>query len=178
VLARISTNLNEGVGGGMELLGTAGAGSVWLGSQTTKTVLRISAAKNKVTAVIPLPGAATTPTPAQGYAEGGPMAFAGGKIWFGNPAGIYEVDPSTNTARRLPIKIGALDLWGDITFATGLGSVWVRTSGTRVTRINPGTGRVIGTYPAAGGGGGIAIVGHSLWVANAGKDTTWRERVP
>lgn len=162
----------------MENLGAAGAGSIWLGSQTTKTVLRISAATNRVTAVIPLPGAATTATPAQGYAAGGPMAFAGGKIWFGNPAGIFEVDPSTNTAHRLPIKIGALDFWGDITFATGLGSVWVRTSGTRVTRINPTSGGVIGTYPGDGGGGGIVIVGQSLWVANAGKDTTWRERIP
>lgn len=177
VLARIPTNLNEGVGGGQESLGTAGADSIWLGSQTTKTVLRISAATNKVTSVIALPGAAASATPDQGYAGGAQMAYAAGKVFYGNPAGVFEIDPSTNTARLLAIKIGALDYWGDITFATGLGSVWVRTSGTQVTRIDPASGSVVGTYPAAGGGGGMAIVGHSLWVTNAALDTTWREPV-
>jgi streptogramin lyase len=176
VLARIATNLNEGAGGGQESLGAAGAGSIWLGSQTTKTVLRISAASNKVTDVITLPGGAASPTSAQGYAGGGPMAFAGGKIWYGNPAGVFEVDPASNTATLLPISIGALDGWGDIAFATGLGSVWVRTSGSQVTRIDPSTGKATGTYPATGGGGGLAVVGNYLWVANALTDTTWRER--
>jgi hypothetical protein len=177
VLARIPTNLSEGAAGGQESLGTAGAGSIWLGSETTKTVLRISAATNTVTNVIDLPGAATSATADQGYAGGAQMAYAGGKVFYGNPAGVFEIDPSTNTSQLLPIKIGALDDWGDITFATGLGSVWVRTSGTQLTRINPTSGNVVGTYPAAGGGGGMAIVGHSLWVANAGLGTTWREPV-
>lgn len=177
VLARIATGLNEGAGGGQESLGVAGAGSIWLGSQTTKTIVRISAASNKVTNVTALTGGEASATSAQGYAGGGPMAFAGGKVWYGNPAGVFEVDPTTNIATLLPISIGSLDGWGDITFATGRGSVWVRTSGSRVTRIDSSTGKVTGTYPATGGGGGLAIVGNYLWVANALSDTTWREPV-
>ena len=167
--------LDSGAGNGC--IGVAGAGAVWLGSDVSRTVTRVDAATNKTVAVIPLPGAATQPSPAQGYASGCEMAFAGGKVWYGNPAGIYEIDPATNTATLLRITIGSLAAWGDIVFATGLGSVWVRTSSTSITRIDPATGNVIGSYPATGEGGGLTVSYGSLWVANAGADSTWREPV-
>jgi hypothetical protein len=176
-LATIPTGVSDGAGGGAEYLGTVAAGAVWLGDQTAKTVIRIDTATNKVVAVIPLPGAADQASPAQGNAAGGPMAYAGGKIWYGNPAGVYEIDPTSNGATLLNVKIGSLDAWGDISFATGAGSVWVRTSSSTVLRINPSTGNVVGTYRATGSGGGIAIAFGSLWVANAGSDTTWREPI-
>ncbi len=53
----------------------------------------------------------------------------------------------------------------------------MRTSGKTVTRIDPATGTVVGSYPATGGGGGLAIAYGSLWVANANADTTWREPI-
>jgi virginiamycin B lyase len=175
-LAKVPTGFPGG-GSGNGCVGVAGAGGMWLGSDVNKTVTRIDAATNKIVALIPLPGAATQPSPAQGYASGCEMALAGGKVWYGNPAGIYEIDPATNTATLLRIKIGNLDKWGDIVFATGLGSVWVRTSGTSVTRIDPATGNVIRSYPATGGGGGLTVSYGSLWVTNAGADSTWREPV-
>jgi len=149
-------------------------GSVWIGGPDT--VRRIDGGTNTLT-VIPLPAAKTKPSPNQGYAGGGPMAFAGGKAWIGNPAGIYEIDPGKNTATLRPIRVGNLDQWGNIEMTSGLGSVWARTSGTRASRIDPATGKLVGRYPAAGGGGGVAASYGSLWVTNAGLDSVWREPV-
>jgi len=177
-IATIATGLTDENGGGEASLGTAGAGSVWLSDQLAKTVVRIDAATNKVVAVIPLPGAATQAAASQGYAAGGPMTFAGGKAWVGNPAGVYAVDPATNTAALLRVKIGALNAWGDIAITSAGGSVFARTSGNTVTQIDAASGNVVGTYPAAGGGGGIAKAFGSLWVANAASDSVWREPLP
>ncbi len=96
-LASVGTGLSEYTGS--PSIGTAGGGAIWLGSPDTKTVLRIDAATNKVVAVIPLPGAATEAAPNQGYAGGGPMVFAGGKVWYGNPAGSMRSIPP-RTPRR------------------------------------------------------------------------------
>jgi DNA-binding beta-propeller fold protein YncE len=151
-------------------------GSLWVGPNGTDTVWRIDAATNTVT-VIPLPGAKAYADPNQGYANGGPMSFAGGKAWTGNPAGIYEIDPATNRAKLLPISIGSLFEWGNIDMTAGYGSVWARTSGNQITRISPATGKVVRSYPATGGGGGIAVGFGSLWVTNASLDSVWREPI-
>jgi streptogramin lyase len=156
-----------------ELAGFA-FGAAWVGNPTT--VVRVDAATNTAT-VIPLPGAMSGPEPNQGYAAEAGMAFARGRVWFGNPAGVYEIDPATNTATLLPIRIGNLSQDGNIDFASGAGSVWVRTSGTTVSKLDPATGKVTGTYPAGGGGGGITVAFGSLWVVNAGLDSVWREPI-
>jgi hypothetical protein len=69
--------------------------------------------------------------------------------------------------------------WGDIPIVSGAGSVWLRTSDPKLDRIDPATGRVRATYPAAnaGGGGGLAVAFGSLWVENAGSDSVWREPI-
>jgi streptogramin lyase len=156
-------------------VGATGGGSVWVGDQVDNTVIRASMATNTVTAVIPLPGAVTTGKPDQGHASGGQMLYAFGKLWAGNPAGVYVIDPSTNRATRLDVKIGNLWAWGDIIFSAGDGTVWVRNTDSAVTRLDPKTGKVLGTYPAAGGGGGPYVGNGSLWVSNMGANTVWRE---
>jgi streptogramin lyase len=156
-------------------VGATGAGSVWLGDQADKTVIRVSMATNTVTAVIPLPGAVITGKPSQGHATGGPMVYAFGKLWAGNPAGVYVIDPSTNQATKLHVEIGDLWSWGDIILSAGDGSVWVRNDDSAVTRLDPKTGDVLGTYPATGGGGGQYVGNGSLWVSNKGANTVWRE---
>jgi hypothetical protein len=162
---------------GQVTVGATGGGSVWLGDQADKTVIRVSMATNTVTAVIPLPGAVIAARPGQGHATGGPMVFAFGKLWAGNPAGVYVIDPSTNRATRLDVEIGNLWAWGDIVFSAGDGSVWVRNTDTAVTRIDPRTLKAEGTYPAAGGGGGPYVGNGSLWVSNMGANTVWREPI-
>lgn len=48
-------------------------------------------------------------------------------------------------------------------------------NGSQMDRIDPLTGRLIGTYPADSGG--LAVADGSLWVENAGTDSVWREPI-
>lgn len=182
VLASIPTGSDQLPGGGTLALAGVGYGSAWLTSDASKTVTRISTATNKVTAVIPLAGARTQDEAfpnAGGYIDGAQMAFAGGKAWYGNPAGLFEIDPHTDHAKLIPLRMQPFTEWGDIPVVSGAGSVWMRTSDSRIDRIDTATGRVLATYPAdgGGGGGGLAVAFGSLWVDNAGSDSVWREPI-
>lgn len=182
VLANIPTGSDQQPGGGTLALAGIAYGSAWLASDASRTVTRISTVTNKVTAVIPLAGAKTQDEAfpnAGGYIDGAQMAFEGGKAWYGNPAGLFEIDPQTNNAKLIPLRMQPFTEWGDIPIVSGAGSVWLRTSDTRLDRIDPATGRVLATYPAdsGGGGGGLAVAFGSLWVDNAGSDSVWREPI-
>ena len=184
VLVRIPTGSDQQPGGGALTIGGVGYDSVWLGSDVDRTVIRISTITDRVTAVIPLPGAMTQDQAFHGaadvgYIDGTQIAFADGKAWYGNPAGLFEIDSRSDRARLIRLPMRPFSLWGDIPVVSGAGSIWVRTSDQTIDRVDPVSGRVQGTYPAdsAGGGGGILVVGHSLWVENAGEDDVWRERI-
>ena len=148
------------------------AGSLWLPG--CAWVTRIVLKTNEET-LIPLPGGETEPGPDQGYAVESHAAATPGKIWIGNPAGIYWIDEATNKATVVPgTVIGNLDQWGNIGISAGQGSVFARTGPKIVSRIDPTTGRVVAHYGATGGGGDVAVGFGSLWVTNFGTDTTWR----
>jgi streptogramin lyase len=147
-------------------------GSTWVAGDTA--ISRIDVQTNKVTQVIPLPGGKASGDYTGGYLYGGYGTVLNGKLWVTNPAGLYEVDPTTNTAILLPIRVKPLSQFGDLYVAAGAGSLWMRTSDTSVARIDPATASVVQRYPAAGGGGGIAFGYGSLWVSNAGADSIWR----
>jgi len=150
-------------------------GSLWVISDAA--VSRIDVATNKVTAVIPLPGAQPSGDVNGGYLYGDYTAFTSNAVWVTNPAGLYEIDPTANTAKLVSLDITPFSQVGDITISSAMNSIWVRTGNTSVARIDPASGNVVARYPAAGGGGGIAVAYGSLWVANAGNDTTWREPI-
>jgi streptogramin lyase len=173
VLARIRPGIDISQVG----LAGFGAGSVWAASDTE--VSRIDASTNKVVAIVPLPGAKASGEYAGGYLYGGFAAFAGGKAWLTNPAGVYELDPQTNTAKLLRVRIRPMSAVGDIMIAANAKGVWVRTGNITVARIDPSTASVVHTYPAAraGGGGGITLGFGSLWVANFNVGTIWREAI-
>ncbi len=182
VLASVPTGSDQQPGGGTLTLAGVGFGSAWLASDTDKTVTRISTATDKVTAVIPLTGAKTQDDAfpnGSGFINGAEMAFAGGKAWYGNPAGLFDIDARTNHARLIPLRMHPFSQWGDIPVVSGLGSVWLRTADAKLARIDPATGRLIATYPAdpIGGGGGLAAAFGSLWVENAFNDSVWREPI-
>ncbi|MGN6798135.1 MAG: hypothetical protein ACTHKS_08300 [Gaiellaceae bacterium] len=147
-------------------------GGVWVCSDSA--VSRIDVLTNKVTEVIPLPNSQISGDVPGGNLGGDYGVVFGGKLWVTNPAGLYEVDPATHTARLLPIKVTPMSEFGDLYVVAGAGSLWMRTSNTSVARIDPATGKVVGRFAASGGGGGIAVGFGSLWVANAGADTIWR----
>jgi streptogramin lyase len=182
VLASIATRSDQQPGGGTLTIGGVSYGSVWLASDEDKTVTRISTATNKVTRVIPLVGSKTQdeefPT-SSGYIDGAQMAFADGRAWYGNPAGLFEIDARTNHATLIPLHMQPFTDWGDIPVVSAAGSIWLRTADATIDRVDPATGRGLTTYPAdrGGGGGGVAVAFGSLWVDNAGIDTVWREPI-
>jgi streptogramin lyase len=62
----------------------------------------------------------------------------------------------------------------------GLGSLWLTTSLTQVTRFDPTTMKVLGRYPvdpSGLGSGAITIEDGSLWLTNPEADSIWRDRV-
>jgi streptogramin lyase len=168
-LAAIGTKLPDPNPGGVAY------GSLWVSSNSA--VARIDPNTNKVTALVPLPGAKTEESYAGGYLAGRYAAFAAGKVWVTNAAGLYEIDPSTNTARLIRVPLKPHAEWGDVQIAFARGSLWLRLTDTVVARLDPRTARIVARYPASGGGGGLAIAFGSLWVANAGAHTVWREPI-
>jgi hypothetical protein len=148
-------------------------GSAW--AVTEKTLVRVSTATNAVTSVIPLPGA-ENPVFAMGETGTSYLAMLGGKLWVANYPGLYEIDPTTNVATYTGVKVGPFVEWGDSPVIAANGSLWVRTTDNQVVQMGPDL-RVQHRYPAAigGGGGSIAVAFGSLWVDNAGEDTTSRE---
>jgi glutamine cyclotransferase len=150
-------------------------GSVWVGGCTK--VVRISVATNRVQAVVNLPASPGCPVGnlGIGYFGADRMAFVDGRVYLAAPNHLYEIDPRTNMVRRLPVRARPHEQWGDDTVLWAAGSLWLRVADTIVARIDPRTLRIVATYPAAGGGGGIAVAFGSLWVVNAGDDAVWRE---
>jgi hypothetical protein len=182
VVARISTHSDQQPGGGTLAVGGVGYGSVWLDSDADKTVERISTSTNKLAAVIPLVGAVTQDeafpnASPSGYIDGAQMAFLDGKAWLGNSAGLFEINARTNRAKLIRLRMRPFTAWGDIAVVAGSGSIWVRTADTRIDRVDPTTGKLVGIYRGGYGGGGLAVAFGSLWVENAGADSVWREPI-
>jgi DNA-binding beta-propeller fold protein YncE len=99
-----------------------------------------------------------------------------GQLWFGSDApALARLDLATKEFVPVPIK--AQPNLGDRPLAVGAGGLWWRTSFTKVSRIDPKTGKVTGTFPTASHG--MQAVGFgALWVANSGDSTVWRDRIP
>jgi len=148
-------------------------GSVW--AITEKTLVRVSTATNTVTNVIPLPD---LQNPVFAMGEIGPsfLAVLGGKLWVAQYPGLYEIDPTTNVATYTGVKVGPFVQWGDAPVIAANGSLWIRTTDNEVVQMGTDL-RVQHRYRAGigGGGGSIAVAWGSLWVDNAGENTTARE---
>jgi hypothetical protein len=172
VLARIGPQTDDTPNGGADGVWD---GSLWVSGDSS--ISRIDVTTNKVTAVVPLPGALPSGDKPGGYLYANFGVFAFGKFWASNAAGMYVIDPATNVAHKIAVPLHPRSQGGDVPVVAGAGSVWVRTGDTTVVRIDPTTEQAIETYPAAGGGGGIAVAFGSLWVANGGLSTVWRTPV-
>ena len=155
-------------------VGGVAYGSAWV--ITKKTVDRIDTATNKVTTVIPLPHVEDA-VYAMGEVGPSSIALANGKVWLVQYPGLYEIDPATNLAKLTSVRAGPFSQWGDVPLVAKQGSLWLRTTNTKIARVDPHTATVVATYPAAGGGGGLTVAFGSLWVANAGRNTVWRETI-
>jgi streptogramin lyase len=146
--------------------------SVWIYSDAA--ISRISTDTNRVRAIIPLRGGKPSGESVDGYCYGGFGAVVAGRLWVSNCGGIFEVDPSTDTARLHRMRIGPFSQAGDVSLTAGHGSLWVRPSDDEVLRIEPKRFTVLGRYRATGGGGHIAVAFDRLWITSAGTDRLLR----
>lgn len=141
-----------------ELSVAAGAGSIWLLTDTSGVLSRIDPATNTVVARI-----AVKP---KSYAA----VFGFGSVWISNtgargdtlPGSVQRIDPATNTVTAT-IPVGPVPRF----LAAGAGGVWTlnQRDGT-VSRIDPATNTLAATIAvgAAGGGGDIATGAGRVWV--------------
>lgn len=113
-----------------ELNVVAGAGSIWLGSDSKGEIARVDPASNRVIASIKV-------DPGSCY-----LAFGFGALWAvsADHQSLQKIDPRTNKVvkrTKLGLQPGFL--------AAGEGAVWVQEQGDgTVARINPETGKVSG----------------------------------
>jgi streptogramin lyase len=150
-----------------------GFGSAWIWSESG-VIARISTKTNRLTSVIPTPRSKRSGAFAGGYLFGGDFVTAAGSVWLTNPAGLYRIDPKTNAATLVKLPLRPFTQFGTIALAAGDGALWIRTGDRTVVRFDPRRRKVVGHYPAAGGGGEIAYAFDALWVANAYADSVWR----
>ena len=141
-----------------ELSIAAGAGSIWLLTDSAGVLSRIDPETNKVTATIPVA--------ANSFAA----AFGFGAVWVTNtgaprttaPGSVQRIEPATNHVVAT-IPVGPVPRF----LAAGEGAVWTLNQGDgTVSRINPATNSVAATIAAdvPGGGGDIAAGGGRVWV--------------
>jgi DNA-binding beta-propeller fold protein YncE len=152
-----------------------GDGYVWNVNGDDGTLDKIDPKTNKVIARVRF-----VPPNSYGY-----LFFFAGRVWLSSGVAaapttwLANYDPKTRKTHTLRVRGKQLSQFGDQLATMGLGSLWIRTSNGIVSRIDPQTGGVLGSYPAdADGGGGFLAVGHgALWIANFASDTIWRDRI-
>jgi YVTN family beta-propeller protein len=85
---------------------TSGAGSVWVGNQTSNNVSRISQSTGAVTATIAAPSGTSVRT----------AHFALGLCWFGGSNSLFGIDPATDTVTVAVASVEAEVIIDDGTF--------------------------------------------------------------
>ncbi len=148
-MATIATGVADPSG---ELSIAAGAGSIWLLTDSAGTLSRIDPAGNAVVARIPVRS--------KSYAA----AFGFGSVWITNTAAgsIQRIDPIGQRVTAT-IPVGPTPQF----LAVGAGAVWTLNQGDgTVTRVDPVTNRVAAIIPVgvAGTGGNIAAGAGRVWV--------------
>lgn len=118
-----------------------------------------------------------TPTTSQAMM----MGYVDGVLWLHGSADpfLVRVDTSTGDSTQVALTSDHPSYFEENPPVVGMGSLWLRLSPSTVARLDPRTGTQLGVYPAdpAGGGGYPAAGLGSLWVANALRDTVWRDAV-
>lgn len=176
---------------------TFGNASVWVSDEEASNVSRVDPATNAVAAVIPLPGqprdilfaaaAVWATLPGQGVVvridpetqavttilvRGRPekLAFGAGTVWVTDPANatMARIDPVKNAVTGDAATGGCPDQ-----VAADDASVWVQDQCqmTKVFRVEPASGKVVGSAAVAKEVGAMEVAGGSLWVADPTKHT-------
>ena len=133
--------------------------SVWIANDAIKSVQRVDARTNRLTATISVDG-----EPCSG------LVFAFGSLWSpvcGKHASLDRIDPRTNAVTAaLPIRPrnseGGITASGD--------SVWLATSDGNLSRIDPSTGRVRERIAVPSGSFNALYAGGMVWLTSGEHD--------
>jgi len=142
-----------------------GPGGIWVGSVLGGTVSVLDSRTGAVRASSALPDGVSS------------LAVGYGAVWVtGQQSSLTRVDPTPVglVLRWRSVSVGL----GPAGVAVGAGSVWVADAqSASVTRVDPATLRVTGSWRLPDGHGGfiqpaaIAVFGGRVWVADAVHDT-------
>jgi streptogramin lyase len=199
---KITATVASGVASALPSI-AASADSVWVLSDDKTTLSRIDPQLNQVVAELRLPGACNSLTfgenalwitcpsedrvlrvdPQSNLVDkrievsAQPRAIAIGEssIWVlcQKEGKVERIDPKTfKVSKSIPLEVPGAE--GGI--AIGQGSVWVTLTGFPITRIDPGTDKVVQQF--YGDGGGAIYFGlNSVWLSNL-KERTLRRLDP
>jgi virginiamycin B lyase len=139
---------------------TFGESSLWVTCPSEDRVLRIDPQTNLVDKRIEM------------SAQPKALAIAEGSIWVlcQKDGKVERIDPKTNKVTKT-IELGVPGAEGSI--AAGQGSIWVTLAGFPITRIDPGTDKVVQQFWGTGGGAIHFGLG-SVWLSNLHERTLWR----
>ncbi len=197
--AKSSAKITSGIGpAAMGLAATAD--SIWLLSDARGTLSRIDPDLNQVVAELRVPSDCTSLTfgetalwlacPAEDRvlridpqtnlvdkyievsAHPEALALGEGSVWVlcAKEGKLERIDPKTNKVSKT-IELGAPATGGSL--AIGESFVWVGMPGFPITRIDPGTDKVVQQF--YGDGGGLLRVGlSSVWLVNSEAGTLWK----
>jgi virginiamycin B lyase len=196
---KITATLTSGTGSALPAI-AATADSVWLLTDDKTTLSRIDPQQNQVVAELRLPGGCNSLTfgenalwvtcPSEDRVlridplanlvdkrievSAQPRAIAIGEssVWVlcQKDGKVERIDPKTFKLTK-SIELGVPGAEGGI--AIGQGSVWVTLAGFPITRVDPGTDKVVQQFYGEGGGA-IQFGLNAVWLSNLKEKTFWR----
>ncbi|TMK86873.1 MAG: AfsR/SARP family transcriptional regulator [Actinobacteria bacterium] len=135
-----------------------GADSVWVvesGNDTHSFVYRISEESNRVAHRFQFPPRVPWP--------GESVAYGVGAAWVTDTNILYRINPADDSIRALTIPFPVHDLGS---LAVGAGAVWTDESATgTLVKVDPDTGRVVGTKDFGFKVYGLRVYDGKIWVA-------------
>jgi YVTN family beta-propeller protein len=143
-----------------------GEGAVWVANEQDRTLSRIDPRARRVVKTIPLEARPTG------------VAVGAGAVWVahGLTGEVSRVEPDLNEAQKIEVLAAPpLGGWKMGAVAVGFGSVWFVWGDSIVSRIEPGTNRVVSPAAYAGSGPVAISTGEgAVWVLNRGENTVFR----
>jgi YVTN family beta-propeller protein len=132
------------------------AHNAWVIDDNQSRVIKISPDSDKPLLIIQVPGACTAPV----------VGFDAVWVMSCSEKSLYKID-HTNGAILAKIPTGISDKNGEMSLATGDGSVWLLSDSTGIlTRVNPETNAVIKRISVAPHSYCAAFGNGSIWVTN------------
>jgi YVTN family beta-propeller protein len=142
-----------------------GFGSVWLSNEPLNSIERIDPSTNRVVARIHVN------VPCDGLGAG----F--GSIWVPQCVDrmIARIDPETDRViDRIPTPVAGAQREGEGLIAVGAGGVWLMSSTSTLSRIDPTTGKVDLNVPIEPGSYAVTVGAGSIWASSSDGNVVTR----